>query len=123
EPPYEVFLAISETPNERRAMTDHEQTPDETDARARIAESLDGLLDKPTLNALLTEVLAINKSARGWCGTCKKAIQVEIPDAKAVVSAMSELLTQAHGRPGPESEVAAELVYNRYVMVRGEGPE
>ena len=101
---------------------DHEQTADETDARARIAESLDRLLDKPTLNALLTEVLAINKSGRGWCGTCKKAVQVEIPDAKAVVSAMSELLTRAKGRPSAESGAPSEFVCNRYVIVQGAEP-
>jgi len=34
----------------------------------------------------------------------QKALQVDIPDSKAVVSTMGGLLTQAKGRPGPESE-------------------
>ena len=51
--------------------------------------ALDGLLDKATLNALLAEVLAITKVGRGWCSDCKKAVMVEVPDAKAVVSASS----------------------------------
>lgn len=70
-----------------------------SDARQRIEESLEGSLDRETLDALLKEVLAIRKQARGWCPNCKKAVMVEIPDAKAVSSAMGDLLTQAKGRP------------------------
>ena len=73
---------------------------------------LDGLLGRETLNVLLKEVLAISKGARGWCGSCKKGVQVEIPDAKAVVSAMSELLVQAKGRPGPEADHEEQTVVN-----------
>ena len=77
---------------------DKDETDEILDARGRIEEALDGLLDKETLAVLLTEVLAIKKQARGWCPNCKKAVQVDIPDSKAVVSAMGELLTQAKGR-------------------------
>jgi len=73
--------------------------------------ALDGLLDNATLNALLAEVLAITKVGRGWCSDCKKAVMVEVPDAKAVVSAMSELLVQAKGRPGPEADNEAHGLY------------
>ena len=84
-------------------MTDHEHDEDSLDARGRIEEALDGLLDRETLNVLLKEVLAVTKQARGWCPTCKKAVQVDIPDSKAVVSAMSELLVQAKGKPAQEN--------------------
>ncbi len=96
-------------------MTDQEDTTDEDtdgvrrgeaaeslDARGRIEEALDGVLDRETLDVLLKEGLAVTKQARGWCPNCKKAVQVDIPDSKAVVSAMGELLTQAKGRPEQE---------------------
>ena len=69
---------------ETSVMTDHDHEDSEDpedegpDARARIAESLDGLLDKETLGVLLKEVLAVTKQARGWCPNCKKAVQVSI---------------------------------------------
>jgi hypothetical protein len=82
-------------------MTDHDhEASDSLDARSRIEEVLDGLSDKATLDVRLKEALAVTKQARGWCPNCKKAVQVSIPDSKAVVTAMSELLVQAKGRPG-----------------------
>jgi hypothetical protein len=40
-------------------MTDHEESNDESlDARGRIEEALDGVLDRATLDVLLQEVLA-----------------------------------------------------------------
>jgi hypothetical protein len=60
-------------------------------------------LDAETIRVLMKEVLASTKHARGWCGSCRKAVTVEIPDAKAVVSAMSDLLVQAKGRPSEAS--------------------
>jgi hypothetical protein len=68
------------------------------DARGRIEEALDGVVDRGRLDVLLKELLAVTKQARGWCPNCKKAVQVDIPDSKAVVRAMGELLTQAKGR-------------------------
>ena len=92
-------------------MTDHEDVNDASlDARGRIEEALDGVLDRETLDVLLKEVLAVTKHARGWCPNCKKQVHVEIPDSKAVVSAMGELLTQAKGRPGPESSEDGQRV-------------
>ena len=92
------------------------------DARALLGEQLDKFLTEEQLKVLLDEVLRITKQARGWCGSCKKQVQVEIPDAKAVVGAMGDLLTQAKGRPGGE-QVDAGLVVNRQVFVIGEGAD
>lgn len=98
-------------------MEEEPVTPEgSSSARQRIEASLEGLLDRETLDLLLREVLAITKSARGWCGTCGKAVTVEIPDAKAVVAATSEPLVQAAGRPGqvqPDgAQVLVSIVYN-----------
>src|SRR5690242_17102171 len=65
-------------------------------------EQLQGFLTPEKLDVLLNEVLEIKKGARGWCPSCRRAVPVEISDAKAVVSALGELLTQAYGRPGQE---------------------
>jgi hypothetical protein len=71
-----------------------------SDARENARQALNGKLTPAKLDTLLDEVLAITKQARGWCTQCKKAVMVEVSDPKAVVSALSELLTQAEGRPG-----------------------
>jgi hypothetical protein len=105
-------------------MTDHTNTNAEgLDARGRIEEARDGVLDRGTLDVLLKEVLAVTKQARGWCPNCKKAVHVDIPDSKAVVSAMGELLTQAKGRPAQEAQDDEHVTVNYYVVLRGEGSE
>ena len=85
-----------------------------SDARRRIEEGLEELLDKDTLRVLMAEVLQIKKPARGWCRKCQASVHVEIPDAKSVVSAMGDLLTQAKGRPGEskgDGQTVVRLVY------------
>ena len=67
--------------------------------REDIAAALESKLSPEQVGMLVDEVLAIKKGARGWCPSCKKHVQVEISDAKAVVSAMTDLLSQAYGRP------------------------
>ena len=93
-------------------MTHHEHENEALDARGRIEVALDGVLDRETLDVLLKEVLAVSEQARGWCPNCKKAVQVDIPDSKAVVSAMGELLTQAHGRPGTDDQDDQQTIVN-----------
>jgi len=92
------------------------------DARSLLGEQLDAFLTPEQLRLLLDEVLKITKSAWGSCPSCKKRVQIEIPDAKAVVGAMGDLLTQAKGRPGGE-QVDSGLVVNRQVFVIGEGAD
>lgn len=92
------------------------EAPERRDARTLLGEQLDDFLNEEQLRLLLDEVLKITKSAWGNCPSCKKRVQVEIPDAKSVVGAMGDLLTQAKGRPGGET-VDAGLVVNRQVFV------
>lgn len=102
---------------------DEDVTPEGSSARQRIEESLQGILDKETLDVLLREVLAITKSSRGWCSTCKRAVTVQIPDAKAVVAGMGELINQASGRTAqqqPEGEQAVHISY-RVVIQNQDG--
>jgi len=80
------------------------------DLRSDIASALDGWLSEEQLRALLDEVLASRKQARGWCPNCKRAVQVEIPDAGAVVKAMAELANQGFGRPKEQQVAESERI-------------
>ena len=94
------------------------------DLRADIASALDGWLSPEQLALLLDEILAIKKGARGWCPNCKKAVQVEIADAKAVVSAMADLANQGFGRPGERSGSDDDrIVFERVVYLGDEEEE
>ena len=111
-------------PRKLVATTDHEETGAENlDARGRIEEALDGLLDRETLNVLVKEVLAVTKQSRGWCPNCNKAVPVSIPDSKTVVTAISELLVQAKGRPGTEPVDDQQTTVNIFYVTGGDGPE
>lgn len=97
-------------------MTEDE-TPEGSSARQRIEESLENVLDRETLDLLLKEVLAGEKPIRTWCPSCKKAVHTSIPDAKAVVAAMSELLTQGFGRPAQQASEDEQAVHVSYTVL------
>lgn len=73
------------------------------DPRAAIADGLAALLTPTQVTFLLEEVLAINKrvAIRGECKNCGHYISdyTEVPDAKAVVSALTDLINHGFGRP------------------------
>jgi hypothetical protein len=93
-----------------------------SDLRGDIATALEGWLTPEQLSALLDEILAIKKSARGWCGTCKKHVVVEISDPKAVVSAMADLANQGFGRPTEASGADDDrIVFKRLVKLEEDG--
>ena len=94
------------------------------DARTAIDKVLDNKIDEDLLNTLFENVLSLEKSARGWCPSCKKAVNVTINDAKAVVSALNELLVQAKGRPGQaEQEQEKSIVFENRIFFGLEGCE
>lgn len=64
----------------------------------------------------MDEVLAITKHGRGWCPKCKGAVQVEVPDARGVVGAMTDLANQAWGRPGEQSKSDSGITFIRTVI-------
>lgn len=73
------------------------------DPRAAIADGLAALLTPTQVTFLLQEVLAITKRVpiRGECKNCGHFISdyAEVPDAKAVVSALTDLINHGFGRP------------------------
>ena len=92
------------------------------DARSLIGEALDEFLEADQIRLLMDEVLKMTKTAWCNCPNCKKRVQVEFPDAKAVVGALSELLTQAKGSP-TKQQADTGVVINRQVFVVAEQPE
>ena len=90
-----------------------------SDTRSQIGDALAGKLTPEQLAFLMDEVLEIKKGARGWCPGCNRAVQVEIPDAKGVTSALTDLLNQAWGRPQDDKVEAEGITFVRKVVFSG----
>jgi len=73
----------------------------------RIRSGLEKHLDEAQLDLLLDTILSAKKSARGWCPNCKKAVNVEVADAKAVTGALVDLANRGFGTPGKASDPVA----------------
>lgn len=67
--------------------------------RERIGRKLDAYMTDKQIQTLFDEVLRSTKNARGWCPNCKKAVYVEILDAKAVTGSLMDLANQSFGTP------------------------
>lgn len=98
----------------------------EDDPRAALAAGLSEYLTRPQIDALLNEALALRKQVdtEFSCRSCgqKQRRKVEISDAKAVVSAVSDLLTQGYGRPDSRPG-GQSVVVNRVVQLVSEQEE
>jgi hypothetical protein len=97
--------------------------PGVSDTRSQIGDALAGKLTPDQLDYLMNEVLAITK--RPWgefnCKNCgqRQKQQVDIPDAKAVTGALTDLLNQAWGRPSEDKVDAEGIVFVRKVVFGG----
>jgi hypothetical protein len=94
----------------------------ELEPREQVRAALTGFLSPQQLSSLIDEVLATTKVAWVRCEKCSNHVKGSVPDAKAVVSALSELMTQAYGRPGAEPEDRTVIV-NRHVYLVAEDGE
>jgi hypothetical protein len=85
-----------------------------SDPREAIAQALQGFLTPEQSKILVDEVLAVSKRGRAEfsCKHCgKRQIQyAEIPDAKAVTSAITDLMNQGYGRPVESSALNVEPI-------------
>lgn len=92
--------------------------------RQAIAEALSSHLTPEQITLLIDEVLAINKrvSAEFTCKECnKRQMQwTEVTDAKAVVSALTDLLAQGYGRPSESSEKVEPIIFKRLTKLEEE---
>lgn len=87
--------------------------------REEIGKALAGKLTTEQISFLIDEVLATTKKGRAEFN-CKKCGQrqlqyAEVPDARAVTSAIVELANQAWGRPDVANQISEE---DRIVIVR-----
>lgn len=85
-----------------------------SDPREQIAQALAGFLTPEQTKMLVDEVLAVTKKGRAQFN-CKKCGQLqiqfaEIPDARAVTSAITELMNQSYGRPTEASSANVEPI-------------
>ena len=99
--------------------------PEVLDARGHLANELDRYLTAEQLRLLIDEVLKVTKNVRAEmkCKHCGRGqvVYAEMSDAKAVASAMADLMTQAKGRPGEQREDASVTVNRRVILVTEEG--
>jgi nitrogen fixation/metabolism regulation signal transduction histidine kinase len=89
--------------------------------REQLAQALSNWLTPEQLSKLVDEVLSIEKRARAefMCKKCgQRQIQFgSVSDAKAVSQALTDLLTQAYGRPGEEAHQAEPIMFIRVSTV------
>lgn len=80
-----------------------------------VAEVLAENATREKIEALLDRALDLKGLAWGYCPGCKKRIQVEVPDLKKQVDALTSLLDQAYGKPGTTDAEAGgvTLIVNR----------
>lgn len=89
------------------------------DPRAAIAEGLAALLTPTQVTFLLQEVLAITKkvSVEFDCTHCGKHFRTsaDVPDAKAVVSSLTDLINHGFGRPDVAKMERDMIEFRRFV--------
>lgn len=94
-----------------------------SDLRADLAKALGEAVTDEKLKEAILLALELKKGARGWCPNCRKAVQVEINDSKAVIGALGELMNQSYGRPGETASSDEEkIVFERVVYLGDEDP-
>lgn len=88
-----------------------------SEPREAIATALSNYLTPEQIQKLIDEILAIDKrsSAEFTCKGCgKRQMQwTTISDAKAVASALADLLAQGFGRPSESSEKIEPIIFQR----------
>ena len=94
-----------------------EDKPDPNDSRTTIDQALRNVLSPARVELVVDQILQSKKQVWMNCPSCKKRNLLEVDDAKAVASGLSELITQAQGRPGTESPGDGSLVVNRKVVL------
>jgi hypothetical protein len=81
-----------------------------------LAEAIRAEISPEYLRDLVSQVKEMQKHTRAWCPNCEQHVTVFVPDLPRVISALTELLEQAEGKPGTASAEAAgvTLIVERY---------
>jgi hypothetical protein len=76
------------------------------------------------LRELVAQVRDLQKGIWVFCPDCRAKVMASVPDLPRVISALTELLEQAEGRPGTASaeDAGVTLIVER-VALRAEPPE
>lgn len=82
-----------------------------TDWRATVRGDLDRLY--PMAVKKLEKAVDSKRKTWGHCVTCKKSVQVDVPDTKALVEALKFLAEQGHGKPREMLEVQVQVDFDR----------
>lgn len=96
------------------------------DVRNQIGAALNKVFTEDQIRFLTEEILASTKKVQGdfkckKCGQAQRQL-VEIPDAKAVVPALKDLMTQSWGAP-QEQQADIQPIVNRKVYLIADGLE
>jgi hypothetical protein len=85
--------------------------------REELGQKLSSFLTQEQIHQLIDEILAIKKrvSAEFSCKSCgqRQMRWTEVSDAKAVATALGDLLNQAFGRPGETTEHIEPVIFQR----------
>jgi hypothetical protein len=65
-----------------------------------LADAIRAEINPEYLRELVAQVKTMQKETAGWCPNCERRVVVSVPDLPRVISALTELLEQAEGRPG-----------------------
>ena len=92
-----------------------------SEPREELAAKLSSYMTPEQVGKLIDEVLAISKRASAEFN-CKKCGQrqmrwTDIPDAKAVASALGDLMNQAFGRPSETNDRPEPIVFKRLTQL------
>ena len=105
-----------------RRKPEEQPDPDRTEGIRRLAQDkLSQWLDPETLDELFKSVLAITKRGSGEvvCKACKQRQMAwfEIPDAKAVVAALSDIVTKIADVPKEQVQEQDRIVFERVIYM------
>jgi hypothetical protein len=85
--------------------------------REELGKKLSSFLTPEQIAKLIDEILAIEKriSAEFTCKNCgqRQMRWTTAPDAKAVATALGDLLNQAFGRPGETTDTVEPVIFKR----------
>lgn len=82
-------------------------------ARKTIGEVINEHVTDERVKDLLDRVLDQSSTRWGFCPTCRKKVQVEVPDPAKAVAVLKDLLEQAEGKPKDGEAAGTTIIVER----------
>jgi hypothetical protein len=76
---------------------------------ATVANPAGEALDAETIQRILKEAVDADKSAWGYCGTCRKKVKADFPDHSARIKALQLALEHGYGKPGTAKDETTKV--------------